>query len=37
MNEQEAIEQLQGEYLATNGTETPARVRYHNEEHWTRL
>lgn len=31
MNEQEAIEQLQGEYLATNGTETPARVRYHNE------
>lgn len=31
MNEHEAIEQLQGEYLATNGTETPARVRYHNE------
>lgn len=31
MNEREAIEQLQGEYLATNGTETPARVRYHNE------
>lgn len=31
MNEQEAIEQLKGEYLATNGTETPARVRYHNE------
>lgn len=31
MNEQEAIEQLQGEYLATNGTETPAKVRYHNE------
>lgn len=31
MNEQEAIEQLQGEYLATNGAETPARVRYHNE------
>lgn len=31
MNENEAIEQLQGEYLATNGTETPARVRYHNE------
>ena len=31
MNEQEAIEQLQSEYLATNGTETPARVRYHNE------
>ena len=31
MNEQEAIEQLQGEYLATNGTETLARVRYHNE------
>ena len=31
MNEQEAIEQLSGEYLATNGTETPARVRYHNE------
>lgn len=31
MNEQEAIEQLLGEYLATNGTETPARVRYHNE------
>lgn len=31
MNEQETIEQLQGEYLATNGTETPARVRYHNE------
>lgn len=31
MNEKEAIEQLQGEYLATNGTETPARVRYHNE------
>ena len=31
MNEQEAIEQLQGEHLATNGTETPARVRYHNE------
>lgn len=31
MNEQEAIEQLQGEYLATNGQETPARVRYHNE------
>ena len=31
MNEQEAIEQLQGEYLATNGTETPASVRYHNE------
>ena len=31
MNEQEAIEQLQGEYLATNGSETPARVRYHNE------
>nr|DAG66655.1 MAG TPA: PROTEIN/RNA Complex, archaeal, ribosomal, 50S, protein.0A [Caudoviricetes sp.] len=31
MNEQEAIEQLQNEYLATNGTETPARVRYHNE------
>lgn len=31
MNEQEAIEQLQCEYLATNGTETPARVRYHNE------
>ena len=31
MNEQEAIEQLQGEYLATNGTEIPARVRYHNE------
>lgn len=29
MNENEAIEQLQGEYLATNGTETPARVRYH--------
>lgn len=31
MNEQETIEQLQNEYLATNGTETPARVRYHNE------
>lgn len=31
MNENEAIEQLQGEYLATNGAETPARVRYHNE------
>lgn len=31
MNENEVIEQLQGEYLATNGTETPARVRYHNE------
>lgn len=31
MNEKEAIEQLQGEYLATNGAETPARVRYHNE------
>lgn len=31
MNEQEAIEQLKGEYLATNGTETLARVRYHNE------
>ena len=31
MNEQEAIEQLQGEYLATNGAETLARVRYHNE------
>ena len=31
MNEQEAIEQLQGEYFATNGTETLARVRYHNE------
>ena len=31
MNEQEAIEQLQGEYLVENGTETPARVRYHNE------
>lgn len=31
MNEQGAIEQLLGEYLATNGTETPARVRYHNE------
>lgn len=31
MNENEAIEQLQSEYLATNGTETPARVRYHNE------
>ena len=31
MNEQEAIEQLKGEYLATNGAETPARVRYHNE------
>ena len=31
MTENEAIEQLQGEYLATNGTETPARVRYHNE------
>ena len=31
MNEQEAIEQLQSEYLATNGTETMARVRYHNE------
>ena len=31
MNEQEAIEQLQNEYLATNGTETLARVRYHNE------
>lgn len=31
MNEQEAIEQLNGEYLATNGAETPARVRYHNE------
>ena len=31
MNENEAIEQLQGEYLATNGTETPASVRYHNE------
>ena len=31
MKENEAIEQLQGEYLATNGTETPARVRYHNE------
>ena len=31
MNENEAIEQLKGEYLATNGTETPARVRYHNE------
>ena len=31
MNEQEAIEQLQCEYLATNGTETHARVRYHNE------
>lgn len=31
MNEQEAIKQLLGEYLATNGTETPARVRYHNE------
>lgn len=31
MNENEAIEQLQGEYLATNWTETPARVRYHNE------
>lgn len=31
MNENEAIEQLQGEYLATNGTETLARVRYHNE------
>lgn len=31
MNEQEAIEQLLGEYLATNGAETPARVRYHNE------
>lgn len=31
MNENEAIEQLQGKYLATNGKETPARVRYHNE------
>lgn len=31
MNENEAIEQLQSEYLATNGAETPARVRYHNE------
>lgn len=31
MTENEAIEQLQGEYLATNGAETPARVRYHNE------
>ena len=31
MNEQEAIEQLQCEYLATNGAETPASVRYHNE------
>ena len=31
MTENEAIEQLQGEYLATNGKETPARVRYHNE------
>lgn len=31
MKENEAIEQLQGEYLATNGAETPARVRYHNE------
>lgn len=28
MNEQEAIEQLLGEYLVENGT---ARVRYHNE------
>lgn len=31
MKENEAIEQLRSEYLATNGTETPARVRYHNE------
>lgn len=31
MKENEAIEQLQSEYLATNGTETTARVRYHNE------
>lgn len=31
MNEHEAIEQLKGEYLATNGAETLARVRYHNE------
>ena len=31
MTENEAIEQLQGEYLATNGKETPASVRYHNE------
>ena len=31
MNEQEAIEQLSSEYLATNGKETPASVRYHNE------
>ena len=31
MTENEAIEQLQGEYLATNGAKTPARVRYHNE------
>ena len=31
MNENEAIEQLQSEYLATNGAETPARVRYHND------
>lgn len=31
MKENEAIEQLQSEYLATNGAETPARVRYHNE------
>ena len=31
MNENEAIEQLQSDYLATHGAETPARVRYHNE------
>lgn len=32
MNEQEAIEQLSGEYLVSmTGKETPARVRYHNE------
>ena len=32
MNEQEAIEQLSSEYLVSvTGTETPARVRYHNE------
>ena len=31
MDEKEAIAQLENEYLATCGSETPAKVRYHNE------
>lgn len=31
MDEKEAIAQLENEYLATCGSETPGKVRYHNE------